>query len=306
MPSSPPPIPEPAEPQLSSTPPTGAAESVVAEAILCAEVVAQEESVPAAVASVEVTVEATVMEPSSAPGDGSSSTPTAEAKDEPAKKKRPFKPACLRCKQHKVCCKKLNGPDQPCERCVAAGVPCVAAPPSRQGKRSKSHHPPPGCMMTHAGLMSPKSAHAFYMHNQYMQHPGSVPEFLALLGPGQQQAQGQAPPPPPAANPYAMYDAMCVAGATPPLVSAGAALAPPMPPQWPFLGMPPQPYATPQMAGQPQMQVGQEHAMEQVAGNTRARVCPRELPFAFWSLNPPPPAFHHSFSWYNCQQTFGK
>jgi len=47
----------------------------------------------------------------------------------------PQHPACLRCKQLKVRCAPtdLGG----CERCKRAGRPCMPAPPSRQGKRTR-------------------------------------------------------------------------------------------------------------------------------------------------------------------------
>ena len=52
------------------------------------------------------------------------------------RQKGPLKPACLRCKTLKVKCEKPEG--ESCVRCLKAGVPCEAAPPSRQGKRSRS------------------------------------------------------------------------------------------------------------------------------------------------------------------------
>jgi len=47
----------------------------------------------------------------------------------------PPKPACLRCKTLKVRCEKPES--GACARCARAGQPCTAAPPSRQGKRSR-------------------------------------------------------------------------------------------------------------------------------------------------------------------------
>lgn len=44
--------------------------------------------------------------------------------------------ACYRCKQQKVRCEKPH--DGPCARCLRAGELCVKAPPSRQGKRTRS------------------------------------------------------------------------------------------------------------------------------------------------------------------------
>ena len=44
--------------------------------------------------------------------------------------------ACLRCKTLKVRC---TGPPD-CERCARAGVPCVPAPPSQQGKRPRQEY----------------------------------------------------------------------------------------------------------------------------------------------------------------------
>jgi len=52
--------------------------------------------------------------------------------------------ACARCKSQNMKCPKQEG-ESSCTRCLRAGVPCIAAPPSRQGKRPREQgsSPPP-------------------------------------------------------------------------------------------------------------------------------------------------------------------